>query len=91
MKIIKYNLKVQLNIGTELYPIWEDTPGPECTMPYNEANLSLAEAEAYGEVTIEDDGQPESEDSISIEDTILDLVADHEYRLCMLELGGEEV
>ena len=25
----------------------------------------------------------------SAEDTILELTADHEYRLCMLELGGE--
>lgn len=28
-------------------------------------------------------------DGISTEDTILDMMADHEYRLCLLELGGD--
>lgn len=28
-------------------------------------------------------------DTISTEDTILDMMADHEYRLCLLELGGD--
>lgn len=33
---------------------------------------------------------PYAEDTApSTEDTILELTADHEYRLCMLELGGE--
>lgn len=30
-------------------------------------------------------------DTISTEDTILDMMADHEYRLCLLEIGGETV
>ena len=31
----------------------------------------------------------EADTAPSTEDTILELTADHEYRLCMLELGGE--
>ncbi len=31
----------------------------------------------------------EAEETPSAEDTLLELTADHEYRLCMLELGGE--
>lgn len=31
----------------------------------------------------------ETADVINTEDTILDMMADHEYRLCILELGGE--
>lgn len=31
----------------------------------------------------------EADAAPSTEDTILELTADHEYRLCMLELGGE--
>lgn len=30
-----------------------------------------------------------AEETPSTEDTLLELTADHEYRLCMLELGGE--
>ena len=89
-KYIKYNLKTRINTGTEPEPVWTDAPGPECSMPYSEDNLALARAEAYGEVTVEDDGQPEPEALPSVEDTMLDMVADHEYRLCMLELGGGE-
>ena len=30
-----------------------------------------------------------AQETPSTEDTLLELTADHEYRLCMLELGGE--
>ena len=89
MKIIKYNLIAKVNTGTEEAPVWEERKGPECSMPYSEANLALAEAEAFGEVTVEDDGQPEPTQEPTQEDVTLDLLADHEYRLCMLELGGD--
>lgn len=39
-------------------------------------------------VYVVDPAAPET-DTISTEDTILDMMADHEYRLCILELGGE--
>lgn len=84
MKIIKYSLAITDEDGNK-------TPGSECTLPYSEKNLSLAETEAYGEITVEDDGQPEPEAPVSTEDIALDLLADHEQRLCMLELGGEVV
>ena len=77
MKKIKYYLDV------------EGMAGPQCVLPYSEENMALAEAEAFGEVTVEDDGAPEPEEAPSQEDVTLDLLADHEYRLCMLELGGE--
>lgn len=91
MKEIQYYLKVQNNTGTMEEPVWEDVQGPLCVMPYSEENLALAEAEAIGEVTVEDDGAPEPEEAPSQEDVTLDLLADHEYRLCMLELGGDTV
>lgn len=59
MKIIKYQLLTEVNLGTE------DTPNVHQTlsaveMPYTEANYQLALAEAYqGQVTVEDDDRPE--------------------------------
>ena len=53
MKVIKYNLCIKVNNGTEeiLTPV---------QMGWNEANEEIAKREAYkGEYTIEDDGQPE--------------------------------
>lgn len=50
MKVIKYNLCIKVNDGTEeiLTPV---------TMGWNEANEEIAKREAYnGEYTIEDDG-----------------------------------
>lgn len=91
MEKIKYYLKVQENTGTEEEPVLVDAAGPLCVMPYSEENMELARAEAFGEVIVEDDGMPESEETPSQEDVTLDLLADHEYRLCMLELGGDTV
>ena len=91
MKRIHYIVTDQVNVGSEEQPIWESRPGAVCTLPYSEENLVLAEAEAFGEVTVEDDGVPEPEEVPSEEDVTLDLLADHEYRLCMLELGGDMV
>lgn len=54
-------------------------------LPYTDANYAIAQAEAYqGQITVEDDGQPEPEPGA--EDITLDMLADHEERLCMLEL-----
>ena len=39
--------------------------------PYSEANKEIAKAEAYnGEYTIEDDGQPEPEQSLTTDDIL---------------------
>lgn len=89
MKQIVYHLKYKRNIGTEQNPVWEESEGPVCSMPYSEDALELAQREAYGAVTVEDDGQPEPEALPSVEDTLLDMAADMEYRICLLELGGE--
>ena len=59
MKIIRYQLLTEVNLGTE------DTPNIHQTlsaveMPYTEANYQLALSEAYqGQVTVEDDDRLE--------------------------------
>lgn len=73
MKTIKYNLKIKTNIGSEETPEIIDAKGPECTMTYSESNMEIAQAEAYGEITVEDDGQPEPSPGVSIEDRVLTL------------------
>ena len=84
MKILKYKLATEINHGTPEKPDIE-TVLSGVTMPYTDANYSIAQAEAYqGEITVEDDGQPEPEPGA--EDITLDMLADHEERLCMLEL-----
>lgn len=84
MKIIKYQLATETNHGTPEEPDIE-TVLSGVTMPYTEASYAIAQAEAYqGQITVEDDGQPEPEPGA--EDITLDMLADHEERLCMLEL-----
>nr|DAV97634.1 MAG TPA: hypothetical protein [Caudoviricetes sp.] len=84
MKIIKYQLATEINHGTPEEPDIE-TVLSGVTMPYTEASYAIAQAEAYqGQITVEDDGQPEPEPGA--EDITLDMLADHEERLCMLEL-----
>ncbi len=84
MKIIKYQLATEVNHGTPEEPDIE-TVLSGVTMPYTEANYAIAQAEAYqGQITVEDDGRPEPEPGA--EDITLDMLADHEERLCMLEL-----
>ena len=83
MKIIKYQLATEVNHGTPEEPDIE-TVLSGVTMPYTEANYAIAQAEAYqGQITVED-GLPEPEPGD--EDITLDMLADHEERLCMLEL-----
>lgn len=84
MKIIKYHLATEINHGTPEEPDIE-TVLSGAWMPYTDANYAIAQAEAYqGQITVEDDGQPEPEPGA--EDITLDMLADHEERLCMLEL-----
>lgn len=68
MKIIKYMLfQSRINHGTEEEPKWEDIVIPKkvpCTADNLSANEEIAKKEAYsGEYTIEDDGQPEPDNS----------------------------
>lgn len=59
MKTIRYQLLTEVNLGTEDEPHIHQTLSA-VEMPYTEANYQLALAEAYqGQVTVEDDGQPE--------------------------------
>lgn len=84
MKIIKYQLATEINHGTPEEPDIETLLSP-VTVTYTEEAYAFAQAEAYqGQITVEDDGQPEPEPGA--EDITLDMLADHEERLCMLEL-----
>lgn len=70
MKIIKYQLMTEVNRGTTAEPNVEQVFST-VSMPYTEANYAIAQSEAYnGEVTVEDDGTPEPEKSMSYEDRL---------------------
>jgi hypothetical protein len=80
MKVIKYNLCIKVNDGTEeiLTPV---------TMGWNEANEEIAKHEAHnGEYTIEDDGQPEPESVKTDSERIKEL----EEALALLLSGAVE-
>lgn len=84
MKIIKYQLATEINHGTPEKPDIE-TVLTAVVVSYTEEAYAIAQAEAYqGQITVEDDGRPEPEPGA--EDITLDMLADHEERLCMLEL-----
>lgn len=84
MKIIKYQLATEINHGTPEEPDIE-TVLTAVVVSYTEEAYAIAQAEAYqGQITVEDDGQPEPEPGAK--DITLDMLADHEERLCMLEL-----
>lgn len=61
MQIIKYKLATEINHGTPEEPDIE-TVLSGVAMPYTEASYAIAQTEAYqGQITVEDDGQPEPE------------------------------
>jgi hypothetical protein len=63
MKVIKYELCVKVNQGTDIEPIFVEKLFP-IVIGWNEANEAIAQKEAYnGIYTIEDDGQPEPDNS----------------------------
>ena len=62
-EIIKYNLASVDEDGTVVQ-------GPECSMPYSAENLALAQSEAYGGGSVEEDGLPEPEVPVSTEDRL---------------------
>lgn len=56
MKVIKYELCVKANQGTDIEPIFVEKLFP-IVIGWNEANEAIAQKEAYnGVYTIEDDG-----------------------------------
>lgn len=61
MKIIKYQLATEINHGTPEEPDIE-TVLTAVVVSYTEEAYAIAQAEAYqGQITVEDDGQPEPE------------------------------
>lgn len=61
MQVIRYQFVTEVNYGTDETPDIQQI-FTSASVPYSEKNLAFAKAEAYnGEVTIEDDGQPEPE------------------------------
>ena len=73
MKRIKYQIMTEINLGTEDEPdIRQNIRGK--SLPYTDTNYQLALQEAYqGEVTIEDDGQPEPEPEPTLDDRVSSL------------------
>ena len=85
MKFIKYKTVTYINRGTEDAPILEELL-MDTVRTYSKADVEVASSEAYnGEYEIIDDGEPEPEPST--ESILLELAADHEARLCEIELG----
>ena len=61
MQVIKYQIMTEVNYGTNESPDVRQI-FTSAAVPYLEKNLEFAKVEAYnGEITIEDDGQPEPE------------------------------
>lgn len=59
MKIIKYNISVDVNNGTIYDPKWEEILSP-VEMQWNKENEAIARAEAKdGKIEIVDDGLPD--------------------------------
>ena len=70
MKVIKYNLCTIANRGKEEEPKLEEILTP-VTMSWNVANEEIAKHEAHnGEYSIEDDGQPEAEPTVTADDVL---------------------
>lgn len=68
MKIIKYDLCSVLEDGSEvLFPV---------ELPWNEANEKLAAREAHDGYTVEEDGEPEPEQTTPLESRVEALEAD---------------
>ena len=85
MKYLKYQIIVSGGRLDEIAPPIDPVICDKM-IPYSAANEEIAKREAYnGEYTIEDDGQAEPEPST--ESILLEIAADHEERLCMMELG----
>ena len=56
MKILKYNTRTRVNLGTDIAPVWEEIITP-VEMAWNAANEKIAMLESIdGSVSIEDDG-----------------------------------
>ena len=92
MKLIQYQLMSENNYGTEDEPNMVQTFSAceiQCNDNDFEFNYALAQKEAYGEITVEEIPDPETEPSQE-EDTAAMLV-DHEFRLTLLELGLTDV
>lgn len=65
MKVIKFVFATEVNYGSETEPNIKLLL-TNSSYPYSEENLEKAKQESYnGEITIEDDGQPEPEPSES--------------------------
>ena len=71
MQKIKYMLCERVNHGTEEEPKYEDILYGK-KLPYSEANLELAKAEAHnGEYEIYDDGEPEPTPAPAGDDSVV--------------------
>ena len=86
MKKLKYRICTEINHGTPEKPDIEQQISEPFYMSWSEINEEIVKGCAYnGEYEIIDDGEPEPEPST--ESILLELAADHEARLCEIELG----
>ena len=91
MKLIKYQRITRADHGTEEAPLLVETLHTcelSCPDRYFQANYAIAQREAYGEITVED--IPDAETEPSQEEDTAAMLVDHEYRLTLLELGLTE-
>lgn len=85
MKILKYDLCTQINLGTEMAPLWETVITP-VTMGWNPANEEIARREAHqGMYTIE-----ENDEAAWTQPTPEERIADLEEALELLLSGVTE-
>lgn len=85
MKILKYDLCTQINLGTEMAPFWETVITP-VTMGWNPANEEIARREAHqGMYTIE-----ENQEEISSEPTPEERIRNLEEAMELLLSGVTE-
>lgn len=82
MKIIKYDLCSVLEDGSEaLFPV---------ILPWNEENEKLAASEAHDGYTVDEDGEPEPEQTTPLESRVEALEAALETNIQSLDVAYEK-
>lgn len=86
MKVLNENLEEITSYDPEKGSLTETVRIRPDAVPVDNINKFVYEDGDYEPVMIY---RPHEVETPSETDTLLELTADHEYRLCMLELGGE--
>ncbi len=59
MRYIVYHEMEPVNVGSPQRPVWEVQKGRLCVMKYSRKNWEIACSEAFEEVFVEDDEEPQ--------------------------------